>query len=192
MSRFEDDTNVGIAFIYCNFKLQHKDDDMLISLLKQLSEQQQALPDCVKELFKRHKTKHTRPSSEEIFGNLQSVAAMYSEVFVIVDALDECQVTDGSRKGLLTNIFKVKKTSSVSLLATSRSIPDIMDIFKGDTQLEVRATQEDLSRYLQAQESLLPSCVSRNSQLREEVKAAILKAVDGMYVAIDIADVRSL
>lgn len=184
ISNMQHDTNVGIAFIYCNFRLhdQQKDDDLLISLLKQLSEQRQALPDCVEALFTRHNTRHTRPLSNEISRNLQSVAAMYSKVFIIVDALDECQVTDGSRKRLLTEIFNLQTNCKVSFLATSRPIPNITDNFTEDTRLEIRATKEDLRRYLEGQSSLLPSCVRRNPQLEEEVMVAILQAVEGMYV----------
>ena len=182
ISNMQHDKNVGIAFIYCNFRLhdQQKDDDLLISLLKQLSEQRPTLPDCVEALFTGHNTRHTRPLSDEISRNLQSVAAMYAKVFIIVDALDECQVNDGSRKRLLTEIFKLQTNCKVSFLATSRPIPDITDNFTEDTRLEIQATKEDLRRYLEGQSSLLPSCVRRNPQLEEEVMIAILQAVEGM------------
>ena len=173
---------MGIAFIYCNFRLhdQQKDCDLLISILKQLSEQRQALPDCVEDIFNKHKTKHTRPSSTEILANLHSVAAMYSKVFIVVDALDECQVVDGSRKRLLTEIFNLQTNGKVSFIATSRHIPDIIYNFQEDMQIDVRATEEDIRRYLDGQSSLLPSFVRESSDLKEEVTLAILQAVDGM------------
>ena len=182
IASYQHETNVGIAFIYCNFRLhgQQKDGDLLSSLLKQLSEQRKALPDCVEDIFNKHKTKHTRPSSNEISASIQSVAAMYSKVFIIVDALDECQVTDGSRKRLLTEIFNLQTNGKVSFLATSRHIPDIIDNFQEDTLLDVRATEEDIRRYLDGQSWLLPSFVRRNPELKEEVNEAILRAVDGM------------
>ena len=182
ISSYQQNTGVGIAFIYCNYRLQNqqKDCDLLCSLLKQLSEQRQALPDCVKDIFNKHKTKHTRPSSSEISTNLRSVAAMYSKVFIVVDALDECQVVDGSRKCLLIEIFNLQTNSNVSFLATSRHIPDIIDNFQDEMQLDVRATEEDIRRYLDGQSSLLPSFVCESSDLKEEVMVAILQAVDGM------------
>ena len=152
-------------------------------MLKQLSEQRQVLPDCLEALFTRHSKKHTRPSPDEISRNLQSVVAMYSKVFIIVDALDECQEKDNSRKRLLTQIFHLQTSSEVRFFTTSRHIPNISNNFPEDTRLEVRATEQDLRKYLEGRVSLLPSCVQRNPQLIEEVNVAILQAVDGMYVA---------
>ena len=68
----------------------------------------------------------------------------------------------------------------MTFLATSRPIPDIIDNFEEHTQLDVRATEEDIRRYLDGQSSLLPSFVRGDPELREEVKVAILQAVDGM------------
>src|SRR5690349_4170224 len=41
----------------------------------------------------QHKKKRTRPSINELLRALQSVAAIFSRVFIIVDALDECQAS---------------------------------------------------------------------------------------------------
>ena len=108
---------------------------------------------------------------------------MYSNVFIIVDALDECQDKDGSRKRLLTQIFQLQTSSEVRFFTTSRHIPSIADNFTEYTRLEVRAAEEDLRKYLEGRISLLPNCVQRNPQLIEEVKVEILQAVHGMYVA---------
>jgi len=48
----------------------------------------------VEALYKQHKGGQTPPAFDEILATLQSVAAMYSRVFIVVDALDECQVSD--------------------------------------------------------------------------------------------------
>ena len=103
-TRFSDDPTTGIAYIYCNFRRQdeQKINDLLTSLLKQLAESQTSLPSTVKELYDRHKTKRTRPSLEEISRSLQAVTMLYSRVFLIVDALDECQVSNSCRKRFLS------------------------------------------------------------------------------------------
>jgi hypothetical protein len=49
--------------------------------------------------------------------------------------------------------------------------------------LEIRANNEDVQRYLDGHMSRLPSFVSRSSDLKEEIKSEIIKAVDGMYVS---------
>jgi Cdc6-like AAA superfamily ATPase len=86
------DQKVGIAYIYCNFQSQdaQKAVDLLASLLKQLSQGMASLPEYVTDLYNKHKDKRTRPSLNEILRTLQDVSTLYSKVFIIVDALDEC------------------------------------------------------------------------------------------------------
>jgi hypothetical protein len=61
--RFRDDGQVGIAFLYCNFKRQAEQrvEDLLSCLLQQLSQDQASLPECVRSLHDKHKGK-TRPT----------------------------------------------------------------------------------------------------------------------------------
>ena len=181
---FQNDSSIGIAYLYCNFRRQdeQKVDDLVASLLKQLSQERSSLPDSVKDLYNRHKAKQTRPSLEEISRALHSVVAMYSRVFIVVDALDECQVSDGCRTKFLTEIFNLQNRYGTNTLATSRFIPEIVDLFKGTVSLEIRASSEDVERYLEGHIGQLPSFVQQNRQLQEDIKIGISDAVDGMYV----------
>ena len=54
--RFHSDAAVGIAYVYCNFRQQdiQKAEDLLSSLLKQLSQKWPSFPNCVKALHNRH------------------------------------------------------------------------------------------------------------------------------------------
>ena len=49
--------------------------------------------------------------------------------------------------------------------------------------LEIRASEHDVRRYVDGHMSHLPSFVGRSLDLQEEIKAEIVKAVDGMYVS---------
>jgi ankyrin repeat protein len=177
-------SNIGIAYLYCDFRRREKQkaEDLLASLLKQLSQGWSTLPDGVKVLYDRHKTKRTRPSLGEILGALQSVAAIYSRVFIVVDALDECQVSDGCRSRLLSEIFNIQVKCGASVFATSRFIPEIIEKFHHCTSLEICASDEDVWKYLNGHMFLLPPFVLRRPDLQEEIKTEITKAVNGMYV----------
>ena len=50
-SIFGNDSNVSVAYLYCNFRQQHeqKSIDLIMSLLKQLVEQQPSMPDVCEE-----------------------------------------------------------------------------------------------------------------------------------------------
>jgi len=184
-TRFSNNPTIGIAYIYCNFRRQdeQKIDDLLASLLKQLAETQLSLPGIIKELYNRHKTKRTRPSLDEISGSLQAVIALYSRVFLIIDALDECQISDSCRPRFLSNIFDIQAKTGANLFATSRFISDITDIFTKGTVLEIRASDQDVQRYVHGHLSQLPTFVSSRSKLQEEITTEITRAVEGMYVS---------
>jgi hypothetical protein len=110
------------------------------------------------------------------------VAAAYSRVFIIVDALDECQISDGCRQRFLSCLFKLQEKCGINLFATSRPILGIEKEFDGNTVLEIRASEEDVRRYLEGHMFRLPGFVVRSLELQEEAKTNIIKAVDGMYV----------
>ena len=187
-NRFQNDGNVGIAYLYCNFRRQQeqKPADLFASLLKQLVQKQPSVPESIKGLYMCHKDRRTRPSSDEILKVLPSVIRDYSRTFIIIDALDECQVSNGVRRILLSKIFNLQAKTAVSLFATSRFIPEIEKEFergKRGLSLEIRASDEDVQRYLDGHMFQLPSFVSNNLHLKEEIKTAIVNAVDGMYVS---------
>jgi len=184
-SRFQNDASVGIAYLYCNFRRQQEEtsEALLLSLLKQLIQDRPSLSESVKNLYEYYRPKRTRPSLDEISKALHSVITGYSRAFIIIDALDECRVSDGGRKQLLSEISNLQSRTGINLFATSRLIPDIMKEFEGRSiSLEIRASPEDLRRYLGGHMSSLPSFVLRSPSLQEEVQADIVKAVEGMYV----------
>lgn len=182
-SRFQRQ-NIGIAYTFCNFRRQNDQsvENLVASLLKQLIRGRPSLPDDVKSLYEGHKERGRRPSLDEITKALLSVGAMYSRVFVIVDALDECQTSDGCRTKFLTAIFKVQAGIRANVFATSRHIPDIAERFTKSISLEIRANPEDVQKYIDGNLFRLPGFVSNSLDLQEELKANIIQSVQGMYV----------
>ncbi|KAH6718299.1 hypothetical protein BKA61DRAFT_599405 [Leptodontidium sp. MPI-SDFR-AT-0119] len=182
--RFQSEADIGIAYLYCNFRRQdeQKADDLLASLLKQLSQKRASLPESVKTLYEKHKDQRTRPSFDEISRTFQFVVAMFSKVFIIIDALDECRTTDGCRTRLLKEIFLAPAKPRANVFATSRFIPEITEKFEGSISLEIRASEEDVRRYLDGHIFRLPAFVSRSPDLQEEIKARIVLLVKGMFL----------
>lgn len=180
--RFSTDTSIGIAYLYFNFRRhdEQKIDNLLASLLKQLAENQPSLPVAVKELYDQHKKKRTRPSFEDIFNCLKIVTKLYSRVFILVDALDESTVSDGCRQRFLSSLFNLQAEFGASFFATSRLILSIEKEFEGHSKLDIRASDEDVRRYLDGHMFRLPRFVTRSFELEEEIKIAIVKATEGM------------
>ncbi|KUI71876.1 hypothetical protein VM1G_07859 [Cytospora mali] len=179
--RFSRYSDVGIAYVYCNFNRQaeQKADDLLASLLKQLSKNRPHLPESVTTLYEDHQD--GRPSLDEISKALWSVTAMYSRVFILVDALDECSISDGCRTRFLDEIFAVQAELRANVFATSRHIPETTKKFEGSISLEICASQEDVQRYLDSRMSELPEFISERLELQEEVRNSIVQSVHGMY-----------
>lgn len=186
IERFHNDSETGIAYIYFNAKRQVEQilTNLIESLLKQLAERQTSLPGVLKDLFERHQKQRTKPQLNECLQALKSVVAMFSKVFIVLDALDECQEAGGCREGFISEVFKLQQNSRASLFATSRFVPAITDKFERAKILQIRAKKEDLQVYIHHFMERLPRIARQSSTLCEEVKEGILNAVDGMYVSI--------
>jgi hypothetical protein len=192
---FRNDANIGIAYLYCNFRRQQEQNpvDLLASLLKQLIQGRSCVPESITTLYKRHNDERTRPFFDEISKVLHSIVADYAKTFIIIDALDECRTSDGGRRKLLSEIFNIQAKIGASFFATSRFIPEIVKEFEGRSiLLEIRACGDDVRSYLKGHICRLPSSVKRSRDLQEEIEATIIKTVDGMYAlfhAIRIKDI---
>jgi len=180
--RFQNDAAFGVAYIFCNFKRHHEQklEDLLSSLLKQLLLGQESTPDVIRTVYDRHKAKRTRPSVQEISMMLQAVTSIYSKVFIVIDALDECQVSDECRSRFISEIFNLQDKTGANLFATSRFIHDIAARFKGSLLLEIRASDDDVLRYLD--DRISHSELKILKDYREEIKTEITDAVSGMCV----------
>jgi Cdc6-like AAA superfamily ATPase len=191
-TRSENDISIGIAYIYCNFRRKNEQlvEDILSSLLKQLAQSRPSLPDSLRDLYVRHMAKRTKPVLDEICKVLQSVIIAYSRVFIIVDALDECQIS-GNCQQFLSEIFRLQAIAQVNIFATSRFIPEITDYFTGGLVLEIRANEDDIRKYLGGHMFRLPR-FARDNQLQSEIETCITEAVDGMYVIPRLCNTNSL
>jgi Cdc6-like AAA superfamily ATPase len=181
-SQYGNTSAIGIAYISCNFRRHEQQDSrgLLANLLRQLAQGQPSLTVNVKKLYDQHKNRGTRPSMEELSRALCFVLCHYARTFLVIDALDECQSSDGSRTRILNEIFGLQYEHNLNFLATSRFIPEITALFNDKPSLEIRAVEEDVSIFLRANLAKLPSFVSRSSKLQDEITSTITKAADGM------------
>jgi hypothetical protein len=108
------------------------------------------------------------------------VAAAYSRVFIIVDALNECKASDSCRSRLLSEIFSLQAKCGVNFFATSRFIPEVTEKFAGNPSLEIRGSNDEVRKYLDIRISQGESRILRRSDLRAEVTTEIVKAINGM------------
>lgn len=175
----EVDNTVGIAYLYCMFNRPDEQnlENLLLILLRQLVQQRPSLPSFITELYEARIDIQMCLTHDEILKALHSTIALYSKVFIVVDALDECQVQNGCRSKFLSSLFKLRDECGVSLFATSRSIPEIEDKFKRAVSLEIRGNEEDLHIFL---EEKIRDSIDCSPELKEHIKRGIIQAVEGM------------
>ncbi len=176
------DKDIGVAYIYCNYKTQadQKSANLAATILKQLIQERPSIAESVTVLYDRHAGRRTRPSLEEIQTALRLVVSSYSKVYVVIDALDECLDHDGSRSQLLAILRDLQSKANLSLMATSRFIPEVVQKFSLSPVLRVRASASDVKRFVAGQIYRLPRCVQRDDGLQKAVQDEISMAVDGM------------
>jgi hypothetical protein len=173
---------VGVVYLYCNYKRQADQDTskLLAATIKQLVQDRPSIVQPLSSLYDDHQKRGTRPSFQEIVQTLQSVLAYFSRVYVVVDDLDECPDQDGTRSELLEFCRSFEGRIDLRLMATSRRIPDIVEKFKCSSQLEVRASDADVKRYVAGKVDRLAKCIQRDGDLQELVQNKIVEVADGM------------
>ncbi|KAL9632851.1 MAG: hypothetical protein Q9204_003629 [Flavoplaca sp. TL-2023a] len=98
----------------------------------------------------------------------------------MIDALHDGQ--GSTRRQFLAKLRDLQAGRDVRLMVTARFIPDIEDAFKGALKLEVRASEEDVKRFVAGQIHRLPRCIQRDPALQYLLQEKIVDAVDGMFL----------
>ena len=174
--------DIGVAYLFCNYKAQadQSASSLLAALLKQLVQSRPDIAAPVTHMYDHHLKRRSRPSLNDLFGALQSVCSNYAVVYIVVDALDECADGDGGRGRLICKLRELQVRTDVRLMFTSRFVPEIMQNVCSIPTLEVRASEEDVRRYVVGQMPRLPNCIKRDDELKRTVQSKIIEAVNGM------------
>jgi hypothetical protein len=171
----------GLGYVFCNYQSQADQSalGLLSALLRQLVEDRLDFTSPLVEMYNHHAKRKTRPLLDEVAATLKTVCLRYDGVYIIVDALDECvdERTDGNsgRAQFIREMRALQAAVDVRLLFTSRPIPEIIQLFKSDLMLEVRATKEDVQRFVASHIS-----PKYDAHLKAEIVDKIATAADGM------------
>ncbi|KAJ7511611.1 hypothetical protein B0H11DRAFT_1699814, partial [Mycena galericulata] len=175
--------DIGVACIY----LSHKEADnqtppkLMAGLWRQLVLDRD-IGSIAENLYKQHWEKGTAPSLEEAANVLSSSLKEFSQVFIIVDAMDE--YPEFQRGILLQQLAEIG--SNVNLMITSRSnISPESSFFPSLETLDIQPAPEDIEAYINGQIKLSPR-LSRHIQkkpvLQDEILKRIIETVDGMFL----------
>ncbi|KAJ8062425.1 hypothetical protein OCU04_008965 [Sclerotinia nivalis] len=177
---------VALACAYCEFGSQEVQnaERLLGSLLKQLLRACYNPPEEASSMF--NKLKHIRqPNLEDISRAIQSIARMYPKVFIVIEALDECNKRE--RKKLVGELFKLQKESDVAIFATSRFDLEIQEEFGDALHLEIHDNNKDMgadiSLYIgEIIDFVAPFIQSAKLITKKCIKEKICDASDGIFL----------
>lgn len=164
---------------------------MLRSIIVQLCG---ARPDTPKPLLnlQSYQDKNLQPGLEKLEETFQASTQDFKNVYLVIDALDECPLADGEREQLLELLVRFQKRSLVNLhvLYTSRSEPDIMaelaPLFIGlatpiiDLQEQRNEISRDIHSYID-QKIATTAFRSWSPKTKQEVKSVLADKANGMY-----------
>jgi len=179
--RFCGNADVSMSYVYLNFRQQHEQNEraILSSILRQLVQRfAPGLPAVVKALYDHHHNQGTRLTFQEVVELLNKVISLFSDTFIVVDAIDEATMV--CRDKLLVELLGLRLNLGVKILVTARLIPDIATSFEGMPSLEIRATRSDIEQFLHGHMTDLLPFVRTRGELQQQISRDIADAVDGM------------
>ncbi|KAK1252130.1 hypothetical protein MKX08_003317 [Trichoderma sp. CBMAI-0020] len=185
--------STALAYFYFSFSdlQKQKVDGMLTSLVKQICSQ------LYKEFlfvqrFREHKRRGERPDTQTLEEMLLTSTSGFSNVYVVIDALDECPLLNDQRENLLKSLGRIlgNAPNNLHVFLTSRKEQDIDKKLRSfllpPSRLEIdllvisATLKRDIGHYID--QRLATDYFSSWPQIiKEEVKQSLMEKADCMY-----------
>ncbi|KAG9692807.1 hypothetical protein KCU95_g12169, partial [Aureobasidium melanogenum] len=180
LERYDNDNQTGIAYIYCQFS-RHKEQTpeyLMSSILRQLLEQQNTIPNKFRSLYMSNAGKHSL-APDEVSDLLHTVLSSFKKSMLVIDALDELR--SSARNGLMSQILAFQQGFNVNVYVTSRYTKDIAQEISTATQVSIRAREDDLRCNLAI---ILErgSLLRKRPDLQNQALCKILRVADGIFL----------
>lgn len=172
------DSRVGAAGVYCSYKNPQSTMNIMGSILQQLLEPLDVAP----------------PSNllnlKSVESALQDVCSHYFQIFVVVDALDECSDGAGLRKVLQKwrqAVTALDSGTSLHTMITGRTNVhvDVARFLDPELQINILGKDEDVRAFLHqnlSDHDQLFQWTEINPDVEEQIIGAIIARLSGMYV----------
>lgn len=154
---------------------------MVASLLRQVASQKSVLSIPLVELYTKLREQNRKPQIQDLELTLLHVCQDFDQVFILIDALDECDEAM-RQKHFLPFLATLQRTSKIRLFVTSRPYPK--DIWKAlDTvpQIIVQASDADLRKYLRRRIEDSDNADIIDEDFRQHLIETVAKGAQKMY-----------
>ncbi|KAJ8108074.1 hypothetical protein ONZ43_g6538 [Nemania bipapillata] len=177
----------AVVFFYFDFSQGQKrnHENMIRSLIKQLSQQLQYTSESLESLFSTCTNGNRQPTTEALQNCLKQMIEEFDQVFIILDALDECE----DREDLIDSINEIIGWSLQTLhfLATSRMEGEIADGLNvtEEQKLHIQSDliEEDIRAYIHARLQMDKKLRrwQKDKKDQEIIVGTLMEKSDGMF-----------
>ena len=173
-----------VVYFYFDFNDIEKQqyEKMIRSLIKQLSIQCTSTPKALESHFSSCMNGERQPRISELLTTLQQMVQEFDEIFIILDALDECK----DRQGLLDSVKEIAgwKLGKLHIAVTSRSEQDIKEVLEPlvTGQICIQNALVDADIYIHLHERLQndPKLKAWPPKVQKEIKETLMNGAHGM------------
>jgi hypothetical protein len=135
--------------VYCDYKDQARQTalELVAILVKQLAARKTELPQQLVDLYGQLDMQQKRPDLGQLKSLLLFLCSTFTQTFVLVDALDECNALSVRRPFL--SVLQALHEVSVKTFITSRPNPeDIKTQLCQVPQVKIVANESDIKKYI--------------------------------------------
>lgn len=175
------DVNIPVLYVFADYRRKHEQTRLSghSSLLNQLVRHHAFIPTDILALYQKHVKNGTRMADEEIFRSFMSATKPFKAVYIVMDGIDELPLEQ--RRSYLPKLAASgDMRRRLNVMFTSRDIPRLFVDLKPDIHLEIRASEDDIRRYVSGHMGDLSGFVSKRVDLQDAISNAIVSSADGM------------
>lgn len=185
----------ALAYFFCTYRdtQTHESSNILSSLASQLARQDEKAYQILEQYYgelRSHKDLPGEPRTGRLLKILKEICALYDQVFLIVDGLDECGThTDDTLKSLLLLLGKESQEFISMALLSRDEIPIRQQLEDNFGHIEIAAHTEDVQLYVAAEIDQRISSKKlriRDISLKDEIMAQLVDGAKGMYVKVQL------
>ena len=173
-----------MAYFYFDFgdSEKQRSENLIRSLITQLSFQTSSCPDSLATLYSQNQNGQRHPTIPSLMMTLKDIVRGFEHVYVILDALDECE----DREQLLGLLEEIRnwKVGKLNLFATSRAERDIEDGIGPHVSARINfhnsQVNADIQIHIQERLENDPKLKKWSAKVHGEIEAVLMEGAHGM------------
>ncbi|KAF9869242.1 hypothetical protein CkaCkLH20_13287 [Colletotrichum karsti] len=183
--------NIACVYVYFDYRLQNEQNltNVLSNLLLQLLQSRNGTSSKVQEFHGAWNRKRSHLGAKEYLEMLKAELKAFKTVYLVVDALDECQ--DDGEPHTLNSFLQACQTfpETVRMLFTSRLFPRLEQLIQLDCKKSISVDEADIRSYLDTFlecdpqfQGVVESGKAKTKSFWDKVSDTIVEKSQGMFL----------